>query len=505
MSAAEALPEALLPYQQELLAATRAHEVVVVEKSRRIGVTWAIAADAVLSAALERPAGGEDVLYLGYKLDLAREFIDTCAMWASAFALAAGEVQQFLFRDGEDRDIQAYRIKFASGFDVVALSSRPRSLRGRQGYVILDEAAYHDDLQGVLKAALALLIWGGRVLVISTHDGVENPFNELCEEVRAGKRPFCLLRFPFDDAVEQGLYRRVCLARGLEWSEPGERAWVEGIRRFYGADAAEELDCIPRDGGGKYLSRALLEARAVELPILRLTLPSEFVDLPEPARVAEIDDWLREHAEPVLDRLDPSLRSFLGEDFARSGDLTILWPLQIHRTLRRVTPFIFELRNVPFTSQWQVVRWLINRLPRFGGAAFDSGVNGAYLAEVARQQYGPALIAEVQITEHWYREAMPVLKAAIEDDSIDLAKDAEVIDDFRAVELIRGVPRPRHTQGEEGKRHGDSAIACALALHASREMDSGPMRFHAAGGRVSSLAYAYDPDLHRGPSQGTEP
>ena len=68
----------------------------------------------------------------------------------------------------------------------------------------------------------------------------------------------------------------------------------------------------------------------------------------------------------------------------------------------------------------------------------------------------------------------------IEDDSIDLAKDAESIDDFRAIELVRGVPRPRHTQGEEGKRHGDSAIACALALHASREMDSGAMLFLAA-------------------------
>jgi len=45
------------------------------------------------------------------------------------------------------------------------------NLRGKQGRVIIDEAAFHDNLEELLKAALALLMWGGEVRIISTHNG----------------------------------------------------------------------------------------------------------------------------------------------------------------------------------------------------------------------------------------------------------------------------------------------------------------------------------------------
>jgi phage FluMu gp28-like protein len=205
---------------------------------------------------------------------MAREFIDVCGMWAKAFMPACTEVSEFLFLDqdeaGADKHIKAFRIAFASGYEIVALSSRPRSLRGRQGYVILDEFAFHEDPPGLLKAAMALLIWGGKILVISTHNGVDNPFNELINDIRAGKKGdgATVVRTTFDDALEDGLYERVCLVRGLEWSAEGEAKWRAGIRQFYGADAAEELDCVPAQGSGVYLTRALIEACSTALPAI---------------------------------------------------------------------------------------------------------------------------------------------------------------------------------------------------------------------------------------------
>jgi len=156
----------LLPYQQQLLRTVAANSVTWCEKSRRTGATWALAADGVLSSGVARTAGGMDTLYIGYNLDMAREFIDACGDWARAFMPAIAEAEEFLFKDaaqpGEaDQFIQAFRIRFASGFEITALSSKPRSLRGRQGKVIIDEAAFHDDLEELLKAAFALLIWGG--------------------------------------------------------------------------------------------------------------------------------------------------------------------------------------------------------------------------------------------------------------------------------------------------------------------------------------------------------
>ena len=153
-------PVVLLPYQQRWVSDPA--DVAVWEKSRRIGASWCDASDSVLTAA---PADGMDVLYIGYSEDMTREYIDDCAMWSRAFNRAAGEMEEVMFDDtdeaGDIRQIKAFRIDYASGFKILALSSRPRSIRGKQGKVTIDEAAFYDDLPALLKAALAMLIWGG--------------------------------------------------------------------------------------------------------------------------------------------------------------------------------------------------------------------------------------------------------------------------------------------------------------------------------------------------------
>ena len=62
------LPDVLLAYQQRAVSVIMGEPVTVIEKSRRIGLTWAIAAASVLVSASARSAGGMDTLYLGYSL-----------------------------------------------------------------------------------------------------------------------------------------------------------------------------------------------------------------------------------------------------------------------------------------------------------------------------------------------------------------------------------------------------------------------------------------------------
>lgn len=174
----------LLGYQQRWIADQA--PVKVAEKSRRVGLTWGEAADDVLDAA--RAEGGMDVWYIGYNQDMGREYIETCGAWSRQFGEAASEVEEVVVED-EKGDIQAFRIRYASGRKITALSSRPSNLRGKQGKVVIDEAAFHPDLAELLKAAFALTIWGGKVRVISTHDGADNAFNQLCSDIRAGRLP----------------------------------------------------------------------------------------------------------------------------------------------------------------------------------------------------------------------------------------------------------------------------------------------------------------------------
>lgn len=469
----------LLPYQKAWVADES--DVQVCEKSRRVGISWSEASRSALDAASSRAAGGQDVWYIGYTKDMAQEFIGDVAFWARHYDVAADDIQEEVFID-EDKDILTYVIRFASGFRVTALSSRPTNLRGKQGIVIIDEAAFHPDLPGLLKAALAFLMWGGKVRVVSTHNGDINPFNDLILDIRAGKKPYSLHRFTFDDAVKAGLYRRICLRTGRDYSKAAEVEWVKKIRADYGDDADEELDVIPSSGAGAYLTRAAIEAAMLPgIPVVRLALKHEFAQRPKHEREAEIADWCEEALQPLLDALDPELDHYFGEDFARSGDLTVIWPVAQTRMLELDTPFVVELRNVPFEQQKQILFFVVDRLPRFAAGALDARGNGQYLAEVAMQRYGGGRIAQVMLSTEWYRQHMPRFKSSIEERTVPLPKDADILADMRLVKMDRGiakVPDNARARGSDGKdRHGDSAIALALAEYAVHEMEPAPIEY----------------------------
>lgn len=470
----------LLPYQQTWVADQS--PVKAIEKSRRIGISWAEAADDALLAAR---ANGMDVWYLGYNKEMALEFIQDCAMWATHYQLAAGAYAECVVED-EDKQILAYRITFASGHRVTALSSRPSNLRGKGGKVVIDEAAFHPDLPGLLKAAMALLMWGGRVAVISTHCGDQNPFNELVSEIRAGKKPYALHRVTLDDALADGLYRRICATLGRPWTAEAESAWRAELVATYGEDAAEELFVVPSGGSGFFLSRALVESCLdPDAPILRWRCDDDFTLQADAIRQAEAEAWCRETLDPVLQGLDPHLPLAIGEDFARSGDLTAILVLQRHADLIWPAICLIELRNVPFRQQEQILFALLDRLPSRWTGAMDARGNGQYLAEVAQQRYGTR-IQPVMLSPEWYREQMPRYKAAFEDRAIRLPRHSDVVDDHRALKLEKGiakVPDGAHTTGADGgQRHGDSAMAGALAWFAT-SLEWGPVEYATAATR----------------------
>ncbi len=470
-----AAPPVLLPYQQRWIADKR--PLKIAEKSRRTGLTWAEAADDTIAAASARDAGGQNVYYIAYNQDMTIEYIQACAMWARAFDYAAGEIEEGIWDDEADRDkdIKTFTIRFPSSFRIVALSSRPTNLRGKQGIVVIDEAAFHDKLDELLKAALALLIWGGSVRVISTHNGIDNPFNQLIDDSRAGKRgkKASVHRIEFRPAVAEGLYKRVCARMGRSWSKRDEAIWVNEVYELYGDAAAEELDVIPSSGEGAFLSSILIESRMHDAPVLRWSCSNEFAPLDDHARWQACQDWIEENLVPVIAALNPNLTHHYGMDFGRSVDLSVIAPLAIEPNLTRRCPFLIELRNVPFKQQEQILFHVVDRLPRFGKGANDARGNGQQLAESAWQKYGKARVEPIMLSEEWYRQNMPPFQAAFQDAAILVPRHVDVRDDLRAFKLIKGVARIPETykgKGSDGKpRHADAGIALVLAYYASQQ------------------------------------
>ena len=475
----------LMKHQREWLEDTS--DLKIAEKGRRAGITFAEALDDTLIAAAARSAGGDNVFYIGDTKDKGREFIGYVAHMARTVAKELVEVEEFLFEDerndGSSKFISAYRVKFASGFRVEALSSRPENIRGLQGVVVIDEAAFHKDVRAVIDAVNALLIWGGKIRIISSHNGVLNPFNELINEAKKADPPTWRVHFiPFQLAVDNGLYRRVCLMRGWTYTEEGERAWEAKIRGAYGSRIAkmqQELDAIPADAEGAALSRVVIEQVADRaVPVIRYQLPNSFNTAPQTLQKAMVAEWCERTLAPILAALDKRRRHDFGFDFARTGDASALIITELGEALVRRWKAVIELRNVPFEMQRDILYFVVDRMPRFGHGALDATGNGAYLGEKALHRYG-ARISAIKLSQEWYRQNGTPYIEAFGDRTVQIAADDDVIRDHQALQYVGGVvkvPDDFRFKGADGlDRHGDTGIAGMLAFYASRQgaMDYG--------------------------------
>lgn len=448
------------------------------EKGRRTGITFAEAFDDVIVANTARSEGGDNTFYIGDTRPKGREFIATCAMFREKLLGAGAIIERFEYSESVDpatpKTATGYRlVDPVTGNRIEGLSSNPANIRGLQGRVVIDEAAFHPDVVEVMKAVNALLIGFGVIRVISSHNGVANAFNQVIQETRAGVYDYVIHKVTFDDAVANGLYERLARARGRTPTEADKAEWYRRIRRSYGSDLdamREELDAIPKKSAIQYLSRVLIEScvDAGIPPVIRLEKPSEFGLLPPPQRERDIADWLQLVIDPLLKALNPRLTHVVGADFARSGDATCLVPLAIMPNLRRRPPFIIEMKNVPFEQQQQVYRHVISGLPRFTCGAFDASGNGAQIAEHVAGKFGHERIHQIKMSSGWYELNMPKLRKALEDLTLSVPSDELIVEDLRMVRLVNGVPMVPRETGQKG-RHGDSAIAYCLAWFASEQ------------------------------------
>lgn len=481
------VPESLdLPKRMPVLLGYQAKwfkdesQICIAEKSRRTGLTWAEAARNVITAAKPKKRGGRNVFYVGSKQEMALEYISACALFARAFnQLAQADVYEQTFWDSEKKEeILTYMIRFPnSSFKIQALSSRPSNLRGLQGDVVIDEAAFHESLDELLKAAMALTMWGARVRIISTHNGVDNLFNQYIQEAREGRKDYSVHRITLDDAIADGLYKRICYVTGQVWSPQAEKKWRDDLYRNAPSkeDADEEYGCVPKKSGGAYIPHALIELAMVRgIPILTFEAPEDFLSRAAWLRESEINAWCEEHLKPLLNALNERSRYSFGEDFARRGDLTCFTLLEITEDLQKREAFRVELRNMPYQQQRQIMLYILERITRLIGAAFDATGNGDFLAEAALERFGPEMVDSVQLSAKWYGEWMPKLKAEFEDQNIFVARHQTTLDDLRHIKVVAGTPqidkgrtKDENATAAGSRRHGDFAVALCMANRAA--------------------------------------
>ena len=469
-----------LPYQKEWLEDRS--DLKIIEKNRRCGISWTDSADSVLDAA---PANGwTNTYYMSFNKDNCRQYIEDAGEWAKKLGYAVSEIieEEEPLLDDEEKSITTYRITFSSGAEIMGLPGVSRSLRSKQGNVVIDEAAFFDDLESVLQAAKALVMWGGRIRVISTHNGDDNPFNILIKNIRSGKeKEWSLHRITFREAMAQGLYKRICLKQGRKWTPEADKEFMDKMYRIYGDNPDEELDVIPRASGDRYFGRGLLDhatADADSYDMRRLECSDSFLHKNESFKNREIEKFFNQEVRPLLGALEGQV--FGGNDFGRSGDLTTYWFAEEVSKTQLAVRLIVEIKNAPFEQQQlfndYVTDWLSER-KKFGGLAIDSRGNGQQIGEHAMLRH-PGASIQVMETNAWYAKYGTDLHGLMESGDFTVPDDETIKADFALVVLKNGIPTipavRTSDRDSKGKRHGDGASAAMLCVCAWRECAADP-------------------------------
>lgn len=461
MSVVEGLAAILLSYQLRFALDTA--QIIFLSCSRRIGKTFFVAFKAV-SRCIEKP--NHRVWYSGADEEGGEEFIDACKYWLSFFNAAATEIN---YEEGDDsevefadkeKDVLNQTIRFSNGSRITVLSSNPKRFRGKGGDIILDEFAHHERARAMWKAAVpAAMVWGYNLYVISTHNGELTLFNAFIQRIKSGKSKFkaSLHEITIQQAVDEGLLDKI---KNRETSTEERQEWIQSLIDSCETldDAMEEYFCKPKSTKGAYLPLDMILANERDNILLDVSL------IPGPL--------------------------FLGYDFARKKDLSVIYVLQEisgHLIVRHIE----VMQYVKYKDQKEILYCFL-RLPTVIRVCMDAtpGSNGHNLSEDALDEFGEFKVDCVTFSQTSKALMAGGLQKELTSNTLSIPKDETQRKSLNAVKKLPTAngfrfdvdgSKEEDDSNSDAKDsdaeiyigHADHFWALALAVKAAREAPGG--------------------------------
>jgi len=427
-----------VPYQARYIRDKS--RLILVEKSRQIGMSWATAYKLVSTTSLQNSSTDD---WVSSRDDLqARLLIEDCKHFAALLHVAAADLGQTVVDASKN---SAYVLQYANGHRTHSLSSNPDAQAGKRGRRILDEFALHADPRKLYAIAYPGITWGGSLEIISTHRGSANFFADLVNEIvhKGNPKRISHHRITLQDALDQGFLHKLQakLPPGDERQDMDEADYYDYVRRGCPDEETflQEYMCIPSDDSAAFLSYDLIQA----------------------AEYRPGDLW-------QTDLLDAKGRLYVGVDVGRDHDLTVIWVLERLGDVG-YTRAVLALQNTPFDAQEDQLYQLL-QLPALRRACIDATGIGRQFAERAQRRFGPYRVEPVQFSAPVKEELAYPLRAAFEDRSIRIPSDPAIRADLRAVKKETTAAGNIRFTADRGKNgHADRFWALALALHAARQ------------------------------------
>jgi phage FluMu gp28-like protein len=432
----------LLPYQAAWVQDRSLMKIM--EKSRRIGISYASAYEDVRRHSLKE---NRLQTWVSSRDELtARQYVRDCMAFAKVLHAAAEDVGEKVLTDDQGRSHTVHVIQFANGQPLHSLSSNPDAFAGRGGFVKLDEFALRKDPGLVYGIAGPTIDWGGALAIISTHRGSGNYFNTLIREIKEKGNPkrFSHHRVTLQDALDQGFLHK--LQSKLPDGDPRldmDEAEYFDYQRSRARDQEtflQEYMCVPADDAGAFLEYGLIDACCYK----------------------EGEAW--EYSLETAAKCGNPI--FAGVDIGRHHDLTSLIIIEQVGGMNLIRKRI-DLAKMQFSTQESVLYpWFeISRR-----VCIDRTGLGMQFAERAQQRFGNYKVEAVNFTGAVKEDLAFPVRSAFEDRAIRIPfGDDPFIADLRKIRKeTTASGNIRFVADSDDDGHADRFWALALALHAGK-------------------------------------
>jgi len=227
------VPFKLFPRQKQIVRAYEANSYNLVTKPRQAGISTTTQAYMAIKSGFCDPDNPETILVIANKLKLAQKFVRGIKDYLTQLPRWIWGPEYYGSPENEKRDIfisnSKIEIELPNGTQIIAVATSEDALRGyTPTYLVFDEAAFIDNGDAVYAAAMSSCATGGRVMLISTPNGMDPLYYKTYEQSKIGKNNYNVIEMRW---YEDPRYNGKQDGTGLFWIKKNDSGEVvEEIR-----------------------------------------------------------------------------------------------------------------------------------------------------------------------------------------------------------------------------------------------------------------------------------
>ena len=177
---------ALYPFQEKVLHLFRDNQYIITLKSRQLGISTLAAAYSLWLMLFHKD---KNVLALATTQATARNLV-------SKTMFMYDELPRWLKLPAKEKNKLSLRLK--NGSKITAKSSNADAARSEAvSLLLIDEAAFIDNIEETFTAAQQTLATGGQCMALSTPNGIGNWFHQTWDRAETGENSFLPIRLPW--------------------------------------------------------------------------------------------------------------------------------------------------------------------------------------------------------------------------------------------------------------------------------------------------------------------